>query len=47
MMARKKQKGLSDKHKRVLDVLELYTEQHGYPPLFEKCAPGRIYHRLR
>ena len=43
MMARKKQKGLSDKHKRVLDVLELYTEQHGYPPsIREMCTRANI-----
>lgn len=43
MMARKKQKGLSDKHKRVLDVLTLYTEQHGYPPsIREMCTRANI-----
>jgi repressor LexA len=43
MMARKKQKGLSDKHKRVLDVLERYTEQHGYPPsIREMCSRANI-----
>ena len=43
MMARKKQKGLSDKHKRVLDVLSLYTEQHGYPPsIREMCTRANI-----
>jgi repressor LexA len=43
MMARKKQKGLSDKHKRVLDVLEHYTEQHGYPPsIREMCSRANI-----
>jgi len=43
MMARKKQKGLSDKHKRVLDVLTLYTEQHGYPPsIREMCSRANI-----
>ncbi len=43
MMARKKQKGLNDKHKRVLDVLERYTEQHGYPPsIREMCSQANI-----
>lgn len=43
MMARKKQKGLSEKHKRVLDVLTLYTEQHGYPPsIREMCTRANI-----
>jgi repressor LexA len=43
MMARKKQKGLSDKHKRVLDVLTRYTEQHGYPPsIREMCSRANI-----
>lgn len=43
MMARKKQKGLSDKHKRVLDVLSLYTDQHGYPPsIREMCTRANI-----
>ena len=43
MMARKKQKGLSDKHKRVLDVLERYTEQQGYPPsIREMCSRANI-----
>ena len=43
MMARKKQKGLSDKHKRVLDVLERHTEQHGYPPsIREMCSQANI-----
>ena len=43
MMARKKQKGLSDKHKRILDVLERYTDQHGYPPsIREMCSRANI-----
>jgi repressor LexA len=43
MMARKKQKGLNEKHKRVLDVLEHYTEQHGYPPsIREMCSRANI-----
>ena len=43
MMARKKQKGLSDKHKRVLDVLEHYTDQYGYPPsIREMCSRANI-----
>jgi repressor LexA len=31
MMARKK-KGLSDRHRKVLEVLELYNDDQGYPP---------------
>jgi repressor LexA len=43
MMARKKAKGLNDKHKRVLDVLEHYTEQYGYPPsIREMCSRANI-----
>jgi len=43
MMARKKHKGLSDKHKRVLEVLERYTDQHGYPPsIREMCHRANI-----
>ena len=43
MMARKKQKVLSDKHKRVLDVLVRHTEQHGYPPsIREMCSQANI-----
>jgi repressor LexA len=34
---------LSDKHKRVLEVLERYTEQHGYPPsIREMCSRANI-----
>ena len=43
MMARKKQKGLSDRHKRILEVLERYTDQHGYPPsIREICSRANI-----
>jgi repressor LexA len=43
MMARKKQKGLNEKHKRVLDVLSFYTEQYGYPPsIREMCTRANI-----
>ena len=43
MMARKKQKGLSDKHKRILEVLERYTDQNGYPPsIREICSRANI-----
>jgi repressor LexA len=31
MMARKK-KGLSDRHRKVLEVLEFYNDEQGYPP---------------
>ena len=43
MMARKKQKGLNEKHKRVLDVLERYYDQYGYPPsIREMCSEANI-----
>ncbi len=32
MMARKPRKTLSDRHKRILTVLEKYQERNGYPP---------------
>ena len=32
MMARKKQEGLNEKHIKVLQVLQNYTEKYGYPP---------------
>jgi len=43
MMARKKQKGLSDRHRRILEVLDSYTEQYGYPPsIREICKRANI-----
>ena len=43
MMARKKQKGLSDRHKRILEVLERFTDQNGYPPsIREICTRANI-----
>lgn len=43
MMARKKQKGLTDRHKRILEVLDSYTEQYGYPPsIREICKRANI-----
>jgi len=32
MMARKRAKGLSEKHKKILEVLERHQQQYGYPP---------------
>jgi repressor LexA len=32
MMARKKQKGLSERHKRVLEAIDRLTRMNGYPP---------------
>jgi repressor LexA len=32
MMARKRKKGLSDRQKKILEVLERFQKQHGYPP---------------
>ena len=31
MMARKKQEGLGEKHKNLLEVIEHYNEKNGYP----------------
>jgi repressor LexA len=43
MMARKAQKGLSDKHKRILDVLDRFNEENGYPPsIREICTHANI-----
>jgi repressor LexA len=43
MMARKKQKGLSDRHKRILEVLDRFSEQNGYPPsIREICTRANI-----
>ena len=32
MMARRRKKGLSERQKRILQVLERFQDQHGYPP---------------
>jgi repressor LexA len=32
MMARRRKKGLSERQKRILEVLERFQDQHGYPP---------------
>lgn len=37
-MGRQKQKGLSDKHKRVLSVLEYYNDKIGYPPTIREIC---------
>ena len=43
MMARKKQKGLGEKHKRILDVLAGFTTENGYPPsIREICEEAEI-----
>ena len=43
MMARKAKKGLSEKHKKVLDVLGVFTEENGYPPsIREICTQADI-----
>jgi repressor LexA len=31
-MPRKRKKGLSERHKRILEVLESFQDQYGYPP---------------
>jgi len=42
-MARQKQKGLGDPHKRILEVLAHYTNQTGYPPsIREMCSLADI-----
>jgi repressor LexA len=43
MMARKRSKTLTDRQKRILDVLEKYQERYGYPPsIREICENARI-----
>jgi len=43
MMARKRRKGLSDRHKKVLEVLQQYSERFGYPPsIREICKRANI-----
>jgi repressor LexA len=43
MMARKAKKGLSEKHKRILEVLEHFNEENGYPPsIREICTHANI-----
>ncbi len=43
MMARKKKEGLSDKHVKVLQVLETFTEKNGYPPTIrEICDRAKL-----
>lgn len=38
MMARRKKEGLSDKHIKVLQVLESYTDKNGYPPTIREIC---------
>ncbi|MCJ7700405.1 MAG: transcriptional repressor LexA [Anaerolineales bacterium] len=43
MMARKAKKGLSDKHKKILEVLEQFNIEYGYPPsIREICTHANI-----
>jgi repressor LexA len=43
MMARKAKKGLSEKHKKILSMLETFTEENGYPPsIREICSEVKI-----
>jgi repressor LexA len=43
MMARKAKKGLSEKHKKVLDVLGKFSDEYGYPPsIREICTQANI-----
>lgn len=43
MMARKRRKGLGERHKKILEVLSTYTEKNGYPPsIREICKRTNI-----
>jgi len=43
MMARKAKKGLTDKHKKIIEVLKSFTEENGYPPsIREICTHANI-----
>jgi repressor LexA len=43
MMARKPRKGLTDKHKKILEVLKYFNEEFGYPPsIREICSEANI-----
>jgi len=43
MMARKAKKGLTDKHKKIIEVLQSFTEDNGYPPsIREICTHANI-----
>ncbi|RME08489.1 MAG: repressor LexA [Anaerolineae bacterium] len=43
MMARRKREGLTEKHRRVLQVLDTFQEKHGYPPTIrEICDRAEI-----
>jgi repressor LexA len=43
MMARKPQKGLGDKHKAILEVLQHFNDDYGYPPsIREICTEADI-----
>lgn len=37
-MGRQKEKGLNEKHKRVLRVLQRFSEKHGYPPTIREIC---------
>ncbi|UCH58643.1 MAG: winged helix DNA-binding protein, partial [Anaerolineales bacterium] len=43
MMARKRAKGLTERQKRILEVLERFQDQNGYPPsIREICDLANI-----
>ena len=43
MMARKAKKGLTEKHKKIIEVLKSFTEENGYPPsIREICTRANI-----
>jgi len=43
MMARKAIKGLTDKHKKIIEVLQKFTKENGYPPsIREICTEANI-----
>ncbi|MFL7892224.1 MAG: repressor LexA, partial [Anaerolineales bacterium] len=42
-MPRKRKKGLSDRQKKILKVLDSFQEQNGYPPsIREICSEAEI-----
>src|SRR5690606_33238845 len=43
MMARKRSKGLSERQKKILEVLERFQAEYGYPPsIREICEQAKI-----
>ena len=42
MMARKRSKGLTERQKRILDVLEDFQENFGYPPSIREICENAL-----